>query len=153
MVWPGKDRGDPWQGQKLLVQEGDHSQQGQFLADRRLRRGTFKKDDITYTVKIITNRAFLNCKKMYGTLRIPSSVARIKGGYTFADNKVLTNLIVAASVPIEGDHLFKGCNSIQTARIGNEVSTRGLFNACNSMKLVLFGPNAVRRVSRTRLRP
>ena len=105
---------------------------------------TFKKDDITYTVKIITNRAFLNCKKMYGTLRIPSSVARVKGGYTFADNKVLTNLIVAASVPIEGDHLFKGCNSIQTARIGNQVSTRGLFNACNSMKLVLFGPNAVR---------
>lgn len=110
-----------------------------------------KYGGIVYDVVAIGNLAFYNCKKLTGTLTIPSSITSI-GYNAFTNCEGFTgSLVIPNSVISIGGQAFMGCKGLNGSLIlPNSISSieKETFTKCSGLKGTLKIPSKVRSIGR-----
>ena len=103
---------------------------------------TVTKEDVTYSVTSIGNRAFYKCSGLT-SVTIPNSVTSI-GEYAFYGCSGLTSVTIPNTVTSIESSAFEGCSSLTSVTIPNTVTSIGnfAFAKCSGLTSVTI-PNSV----------
>jgi hypothetical protein len=106
---------------------------------------TIRIDQTNYTIKKISDSAFLGCNTATTINFPPSNTINSFGQYAFKNCTLLSNISIPTTITSIGAFAFDGCNTLTTISLPSSLNTigNGALGNCSSLtSIVLGGANA-----------